>query len=426
MKSEESTMNTFSVPENNPLFDSPSNLKGPALFLKILRDWWAVILLTYSYKLRPVVIHEVNKVLRCKDPKNGVMYSCPTCGVLKYVPFTCKSRFCPSCGNLYNMQRSASIAEHMFNVPHRHLVFTIPAQLRPYFLENRDLLNDLFTAAAATYAIALSEKYGTTLHPGIIAVCHTFSRSSEWNPHIHCICTTGGFTDRGIWKHRPFVNYTRLGQIWQDQLLQLLRKHIGAGFALTEVEMRMKYAFFLVEEGKKPKKDSENPKALIKYLGRYLGRPCIASSRIDSYDGKSVKFHYMAHQGRGADQYTEETLDAITFLLRLFDHIQEPHFQNLRYFGVYSTVGMKSDVVKNAFDRYGTKYLYGRENHDRFHFFSHWRGAMIRAFHVDPLACPYCGKEMEAIYYNFNGKTVFDPPVKKKKACFYIPGSGCG
>ena len=33
------------------------------------------------------------------------------------------------------------------------------------------------------------------------------------------------------------------------------------------------------------------PKTAIKYIGRYLGRPVIATSRIDCYDGDFVTFH---------------------------------------------------------------------------------------------------------------------------------------
>ena len=31
---------------------------------------------------------------------------------------------------------------------------------------------------------------------------------------------------------------------------------------------------------------------VTKYIGRYLGRPVIATSRIDHYDGETVTFHY--------------------------------------------------------------------------------------------------------------------------------------
>ena len=35
---------------------------------------------------------------------------------------------------------------------------------------------------------------------------------------------------------------------------------------------------------------------VVKYISRYLGRPVIATSRIDFYDGENVTFHYNKHE----------------------------------------------------------------------------------------------------------------------------------
>uniref|UniRef100_UPI0009FCB0A4 transposase zinc-binding domain-containing protein n=1 Tax=Ruminococcus gauvreauii TaxID=438033 RepID=UPI0009FCB0A4 len=51
---------------------------------------------------------------------------------IEIVPFRCKSRFCPSCGNKYNQMRSFHISCKLVNCIHRHCVFTIPKELRPF------------------------------------------------------------------------------------------------------------------------------------------------------------------------------------------------------------------------------------------------------------------------------------------------------
>ena len=53
------------------------------------------------------------------------------------------------------------------------------------------------------------------------------------------------------------------------------------------------------------KPDKCDPKTVVKYIGRYLGRPVIATSRIDKYDGEFVTFHYNRHED---EKYVEETL----------------------------------------------------------------------------------------------------------------------
>lgn len=60
----------------------------------------------YELHPRPAVMDNVSKMIHCGAPSyGGAMYGCPHCGNLKFVPFRCHSRFCPSCGNKYNQVR---------------------------------------------------------------------------------------------------------------------------------------------------------------------------------------------------------------------------------------------------------------------------------------------------------------------------------
>ena len=55
-------------------------------------------------ELLPDIEESVNKMLGCGDPANGFAeYICFRCNGKhrKIVPFTCKSRFCTSCGKVY-------------------------------------------------------------------------------------------------------------------------------------------------------------------------------------------------------------------------------------------------------------------------------------------------------------------------------------
>ncbi|MDE7330879.1 MAG: transposase [Lachnospiraceae bacterium] len=76
-----------------------------------------------------------------------------------------------------------------------------------------------------------------------------------------------------------------------------------------------------------------DPKTVVKYIGRYLGRPVIASSRIDKYDGDFVTFHYNRHED---DAYVEETIPVMEFIERLIRHIPEKHYKMIRYGGIYA------------------------------------------------------------------------------------------
>ena len=75
----------------------------------IFRDHYEEMI--YILHPRQTVIDNVDKMLHCGDPAyGGAFYGCPDCGELKFVPHTCKSRFCPSCGNMVTVQVTMSFS----------------------------------------------------------------------------------------------------------------------------------------------------------------------------------------------------------------------------------------------------------------------------------------------------------------------------
>ena len=70
----------------------------------------------------------------------------------------------------------------------------------------------------------------------------------------------------------------------------------------------------------------------MEYIGRYLGRPVIATSRIDSYDGEFVTFHYNRHED---EKLVTETLPVLDFMARLTQHIPEKHFKMIMVDGSF-------------------------------------------------------------------------------------------
>ena len=96
----------------------------------ILEDHWHGFLKIYENKIRSNVKKEVEKVLKCKDTKYGfIELKCDKCNTKKKIGFTCKSRFCTSCGKIYTDNWIDNMLGNLINVKHRHIVFTIPEEL---------------------------------------------------------------------------------------------------------------------------------------------------------------------------------------------------------------------------------------------------------------------------------------------------------
>jgi len=148
---------------------------------EILADNWDEFVLEMARQgksIRKTILEEVDKVIHCQNPEKGfALYSCPTCHVQKRVPFTCKSRFCNCCGAKYSKERALAMESVMLKCAHRHVVFTIPAELRKYFAHDRSLLNLLFTAASNTVSYYFNTRNKAENYvPGSVCVLHTFGR----------------------------------------------------------------------------------------------------------------------------------------------------------------------------------------------------------------------------------------------------------
>ena len=341
----------------------------------------------YSLNTRPIVMETIDKFLSCGDPSSGgAMYFCDKCAKLKFVPFRCHSRLCPTCGYHYSVKRSTSMSFKFVNCQHRHCVFTIPEQLREYFLNDRKLLNCLFSAVNSVISrmfLKISKK--ENFIPGFACVLHTFGRDLKWNPHIHVLVTEGASGIITPWKHVKHFNYTYLRNAFRTALLNELHSAIGHSFKKMK-SFIYKYCsngFYVYAKPNKCK-----PTEISLYIGRYLGRVPIAMSRIDSYDGEFVTFHYNRHED---DKLIIETLPAIDFIKRLIRHIPDKHFKQLRYYGLYASTTKRKHKLVYAIPKF--KHIFHK-------MLTSWRVAIHLAFNYDPLVCS-CGNTMTLleIYY---------------------------
>lgn len=349
----------------------------------------------YILHPRKSVIENVDRMLNCGDPSfGGAFYGCPDCGELRFVPYTCKSRFCPSCGHLYNQKRSFRMSCKLISCVHRHCVFTIPEELRIFFLKDRTLLNCLFHAVRDAILrmfskINKSEKFT----PGFICVLHTFGRDLKWNPHIHALISEGGAGNISPWRTVKHFDYTFLRNSFRKVLLDLLTNKLGSSFKKIKNDMYTIHSngFYVRAEP-----NSCTPDITIKYISRYLGRPVIASSRIDHYDGEQVTFHYTRHED---DKLISETIPALNFIERLIVHIPEKHFKMLRYYGLYAKHHKQEKKLWKYLSTEKRRFLASIQD---------WRNSILLSFGYDPLRCTKCGTSMLVLEVYYKKTALFE------------------
>lgn len=338
-----------------------------------------------NLKIRDVVFKEVDKMRSCRTSELGYsVYECPDCGELKFSYHTCKSRFCPSCGNKYVKKRADAILQKCYNCKHRHIVFTISDYLWDIFRKNRKLLDLLFQAVSQTILSWFKEKYKKENYiPGIIAVLHTYGRDMKWNTHIHTIVTEGAMGNSNIFKKFEYISFNALRKRFQKILLDLLEKELGKQNFKTLKNFIYKKSdngFYVYAEQKKNKKQST--KDMVEYVVRYSGKPAMAESRIIDYDGTYVTFWYQRHED---NKIVKEKIHVYDFFKRLIIHIPEENFKTVRYYGIYSKKHKFHDKMIMLMKSH-TKELRKK--------LSTWRMMILKDFDTDPLTCPKCGNLM--------------------------------
>lgn len=367
---------------------------------RILKDhfdgFWKIHSDLFPASYREDIKETVEKAIRCGSSDLGyARYECLGCEGDPnpvFVCFTCKSRFCHKCGKKYTDDWSDKQQEMIFNVPHRHMVFTVPRELRNVFFQDRKKLNELSKKVADVFQFYYQRRSKKPLQVGVITVIHTFGRDLKFNPHIHALVTEGALDQNKKWVPTGFIPYEYLRKAWQKVLLDLLKSWFPKNEAVTrlinDLYNRYQKGFYVNAERK-----MKDAKKAAKYIGRYLARPVIAEYRILKYDGETVHFWYEDHQ---TEKRVDETLSVYRFLYKIIQHIQPKHFRMVGRFGLYSRRSYKkaNQVLSlHAFMRTKQLSLLLERKKKK----KTYRQRMIEAFDKDPFICPHCHREMDLV-----------------------------
>jgi len=192
------------------------------------------------------------------------------------------------------------------------------------------------------------------LRVGVICILHPFGKDMKFYPHLHLLITEGGFNRRGRFIRCKYVPARKFAKTWQYHVLTDLKQ---AGVAGNIIDFLFKkYDGFYVWVHARGR--IRSPRLIAKYVGRYVRHPAIANSRILSYDGKTVLFYYKDHE----DIQHNVRMDADDFITALIQHIPEPNFKMVRWYGAYAPrtkgkfkVFMQSDKYQMTLLKFGAE-----------------------------------------------------------------------
>jgi hypothetical protein len=146
------------------------------IFIEHWAEWWDRHRQSIPADQRAYVQKVVEKMMGCRHSQNGyARYVCLQCDDERIVPFSCKTRFCPSCGKGRTDTWVGKMCQEILDVPHLHITLTISKELRLFFDRDRRLLKVLLSAAPAALRYVIATLFGQ-LQVGFVYTCHTFGR----------------------------------------------------------------------------------------------------------------------------------------------------------------------------------------------------------------------------------------------------------
>jgi len=360
----------------------------------------------------------VAAIRACRTESLGIdHYVCEDCGEISKVYHSCKNRFCPTCSWKDTMDWAKKIENEMFNLPHRHVVFTLPHSLNNLLNDNKQqMLDMLFKAASESVQDWMMHKY--KLKPGIISVLHTFGETKELHPHIHMIVSWGGINQnyypeeiKGEYIKYDFIQ-TKFRCKFEDKLVELF----DAGGLYHNFSDRISFMQFLKRANKKqwrihfePKMDV--PEEVIRYIGRYSKRACISEHKITNIEGDYITFCYKDNKNldyKGKPIVKELTLHFNDFFPRLLQHVPLPYTRLVRYSGAYAA--RTRALIRQRYPAYKAKTEQKADNNESCQMLENSK------------FCQTCNRPKQYLYTTFKGRnnkiiymTRFNPKRKEDK-----------
>ncbi|MBP6705634.1 MAG: transposase [Vicinamibacteria bacterium] len=343
----------------------------------VLRDHVA------SLRLSPEQGKAAAHMMACRTGRlGGHAFVCDRCGERHFAYNSCRDRHCPRCGGLDQAIWAEAQQQHLLPLSYFHLVFTVPASLRPFFLgPGRVHAFEALFAAASETILQVAARRGLLL--GVLAVLHTWNQKLDNHPHVHCLVPGGGFGPSGFVEMERFLfSYKLLRRVFKVKLLQRLRVLLKEGV----LNVPRASAYLLLEKADtgdwnmKVKRALAGPDAVIKYFARYTKKIGLSDSRVTAYDGKDVTYTYRDRQD--GNRVKPARLEAPKFCQRFLTHVLPSGFVRIRRYGFWSNrtrqnrAAMAREALKVAPPR-----PLQRESRS---------AACLRIFGKDPARCTKC------------------------------------
>lgn len=291
----------------------------------------------------------VSALMKCRTAALGKdVYKCDDCGREHEVYFSCKHRFCPTCSWSDTQSWASVLHGQLLNVPHRHVVMTLPHLLHSLIRKNSKFFYEtLMRESSNMLKDYMKKRYKVDI--GVVCVLHTYGERKNFHVHVHMIVSWGGIDkSKSSLKSIPIadrIDYMKLKEGFRSRILHCMDKAYLSGDLRHDFESTEAYEAFKVGLLEKPwilhlEPPMSIPEQVIRYIGRYSKRACLSEYKITDISGEYISFRYKDYKEKQQDgKYAEKVacMHYNDFFPMLLQHVPIAHFRIVRYYGVYAT-----------------------------------------------------------------------------------------
>jgi Putative transposase/Transposase zinc-binding domain len=284
-------------------------------------------------------------ISRCRTVAHGMIeWKCEECKERYYTFGACRNRACPKCNSLKNIEWIKSRCDRFPNVNYYHIVFTVPDILRYLARRNQKIFYALLLSSVHNTLRAFSDsKKWINGKTGYMTILHTWDSKLNLHPHVHVLFLGGYLNDNSEWipvsSSKVFPNEA-MSVHFKTILLKSLREHF---------QEKIPSEFWKTKWIVYTKKAETGDSHVIEYLGAYVKKIAIASSRIVDVNDANVTFKYRHYNARHDIQMKTMTVSGFEFLRRYMQHVLPHNFVRVRYYGLMNpTYFEEIKKIKNS------------------------------------------------------------------------------
>ncbi len=336
----------------------------------------------------------IEKLLRCGDPHYGLtLFHCPDCKIHMAVPFSCKTRVCPSCVNRRAECLSHSLAEKLPEGDYRHVVVTLPIKmgLRKRFQRDTRLHRQIGRLIHRVIGRWMAAQIGChrnrreerdKARPGIIMAVQSFGSDLKSHVHFHLLVTDGVYFPDGSYYALGYWDQASLLSELRHSILKSLvaRKCLQPETAQLLESWPLDRSGFSAFVGSPINQPADRPR--LERVLRYIFRPSLPLKHL-SYVEATGEVRYAPPRA-----IPKVWSHAHGFLVDWVQHIPRARQHQITYAGHFANaLGNLNPKQESQVEELTEKSKPGK--------WVKWRTLILRCWAVDPERCPRCNKEMK-------------------------------